>query len=181
MDKDQKVPIELVEYSKNQFERFVAVYDALDGKSLGIMGIIGLLVGFQAISFDNIIKIIKVIINNKEHNTLCIAIIITFLIYAVFLIFGALFSLLSYTIRKIEYPTSAKKIRDEYLKIKEPEKGFEILKVDILNTYIKAAQNIENNNHVKSKILKCSIFCTLISLISLIFALILIVVYKSFF
>ncbi len=179
--KENPVPLELLEYSKAQFDRHAADFDVLDSKALGIMGIIGLLIGFQALNVDNTASIFKDFCIGKCPFWLCSSLFLLLLIHGGSLIIGITKALFAYQIKDIDYPTSIKELIGEYRNNKDSNKALEALKMDIVNTYGCAVSSLEGNNSIKSEHLKWSVKAIFISVVSLIAFLVLMLIYKGIY
>ena len=176
--KNQGVPVELLEYAKSIFDRYAGDFDHLDNKSLGIMGIVGLLVSFQALSFDNLLSLFCGLSNNQSSYLLYITIFFL-LIHAVSLLVSISFALCAFQVRDIEYPTDVLELVERYRRIDEEEKAMLHLKVDIVKTYANSIGNLDRANVSKAKHLKRSLIAIFVAIISLGVFLVSLLIYRS--
>jgi len=139
---------ELIDYSRHLFDRYAADFDTLDNKALGVIGIAGLLIGFQALNIDTTSEIIKCF--DKGFCLIPCLALVALAFHALFLILCILKALTAFQIKEFEYPSDV----DDLLinaKVKQ-----NLLK-NITHKYKKATLDLEKINSQKAEALKKSV------------------------
>ena len=160
------VPTDLIDYTKILFDRYAADFDHIDNKSIGIMAIAGLLVGFQALSLDNFNYLIDSFAKKEYTCCLCCS-ALALLLHAFSVVFSLIFVLLSFKPRSFDYPTDVNELIDNYRKSEDKKKAIPELQINIIKSLDHSVQSLNNTISSKVNFLKWSIrgvFCSLIFL-----------------
>ncbi len=168
------VPIELIDYAKSMFDRYAADFDHLDNKAIGVIGVVGLLVSFQALSFENLVYIFHAAVIGEIPCLECLT-IISLGFHVFFLIYSICRALSAFQVRSFEYPADVMELADKFRK----ENSTNRLKVDIVKTYSKSIDSLDKIISTKAKHLKQSLFGIFSAVISLMVFLALLLIHKS--
>lgn len=161
---------ELIDYSKHLFDRYAADFDTLDNKALGVIGIAGLLIGFQALNIDTTAEIVKCFENG--FCWLPFLALVALVIHAFFLILCILKALTAFQIVDFEYPGDVDVM---LVNVKDKQE----LLHNIINTYKETTKSIEQVNIQKAKALEKSVHFIIRAIISLIVFIFLMILIKS--
>jgi len=172
---NQTVPTELIDYAKSMFDRYAADFDHLDNKAIAVIGVVGLLVSFQALSFENLVYIFNAAAVGEIPRLECLT-IIGLVVHVSFLVFSIYRALAAFQVRSLEYPADVMELAEKFRK----EKLTNRLSVDIVKTYAKSIDSLDQVRAIKAKHLRQSLFGIFIAVISLIVYLALLLIHKSF-
>jgi len=174
----ESVPVELIEYSKSIFDRYASDFDHLDNKSIGIMGVVGLLLGFQALNLENLSYIALAFVKRQMLWLVSIT-IIALLFHLISIIFGLCRALSAFQVKSIEYPAEVMDLATKFRK-DQSENRVDHLKVDIVKTYANSIDSLYDGCIIKAEYLKQSVITIFVSLISLAVFVALLFIHKSF-
>ena len=172
----EQVPPDLIDYAKSEFSLHATDFAHLDNKAIGIMGVIGILIGFQALNLDNLVSLLKTYNASPTNFVACLGILIVVL-YAILLIVSFIYVLLAFQIRDLDYPTETLTLVDR-LKGYSKENS-EQMKVDIVKSYADSTKNIEKANGAKAKKIKFAIWSIIFAVLLMILSYTLIVIHKA--
>jgi hypothetical protein len=150
---------ELIDYSKHLFDRYAVDFDTLDNKALGVIGIAGILIGFQALNIDTTAEIIKCFESGFYWLPCCA--LITLATHAFFLILCILKALAAFQVKDFDYPGN---VDDLLVNVKIKQ---DLLR-NITNTYKDITLSIEKINNQKAAELKKSVQFIIIAIMSLV-------------
>jgi uncharacterized membrane protein (Fun14 family) len=173
----ESVPVELIEYSKSIFDRYASDFDHLDNKSIGIMGVVGLLVGFQALNLENLVYIVLAVAK-RQMLWLAYITIIALLFHLISIILSLCRALSAFQVKSIEYPTDVVDLVTKFRK-DQSENRVDHLKVDIVKTYANSIDSLYKGCTIKAKNLKQSVFAIFVAVISLVVYIALLLIHKS--
>lgn len=165
-DSSKIISNELLEYSRDLFDHYTSDYDTIDNKSLGVIGIAGLLVGLGALNADTLAELIKKLSYGQCVDILSMVAIGFHLIFLVACIINALSA---FQVKEIDYPNGLCEL---------PYKSVEQQKIAIFGSFSKSVENIEKLNLQKAEKLRQSVNCITISIFSLILFVLLAVIDK---
>jgi hypothetical protein len=175
---NRDIPVELLDYSKSIFDRYANDFDHLDNKALGVMGVVGLLVSFQALSLDNLVFLFRDFTKAQSPYLLCMTVIFL-LAHAVSLVISMIFGLRAFQVRDLDYPTAVMELVERFRRVDKKEKAANYLKIDIVKTYSTSINAFDSANAIKSKHLKQSVILLFIAVISLVVFVFLLLIDKS--
>lgn len=175
----ENAPIELIEYSKSMFNRQAADFDHLDNKSLGIMGVVGLLISLQALSLDYILYLVASLSKQELFCVTFLALLallalLTLLACIIFFMLSIYNSFNAFQVRDLEYPTKVDILIKIYLSKKDQ------LNKSIIDTYKNSTLDFVKVNYDKAEYLKHSVRYVMIGLVLLFIYFVLLVIHKSF-
>lgn len=170
MNKSSGSSQELIDYSKALFDRHAADFDTLDNKALGVIGIAGLLVGFQALNIDTLSELLQCFLDNQFQWVPLFA-LLALIIHGVFLIICIWKALSAFQVKDFNYP-------DGVDKLVQKAGGQEKIIAEIVDTYRETADDIERINNDKAAKLKTSVNSITIAILSLIAFMFFMVIYK---
>lgn len=175
---DKHLPSEFIDYSKSYFDRLAADFDHLDNKALGIMAVIGILVGFQALGLDNIVFLITAWLKPGHSPWLCLM-IFPLVIHACALLLAIIFALLAFQIRDVKYPTDISNLITEFRRAKNCKSLEYSLNTDIVETYKQSIASLHKTNDHKAALLKRSVRWVFVAVLSSLVILIFLLILKS--
>ncbi len=151
---------ELIDYAKAQFDRYACDFDVLDNKALGIIGIAGLLVGFQVLNTETTTELVKCFF---ADGCVCLPFLalLSLMVHGVCLILCMVKALFAIQVKDFDYPGEVNEI------IKGSESEEEVSR-KIIEAYSKAAISIDKCNRQKASNLKLAVKSITISILALI-------------
>ena len=168
--KDNFSSSELIDYSKAMFDRHAADFDTLDNKALGVIGIAGLLVGFQALNIDTLSELMKCFLENNFEWIPLFA-LLALLTHGVCLIICILKALSAFQVKDFHYPDGV-----EILVQKAGDQ--KKITAEIVDAFRESAKDLERVGNEKAVKLKCSVNSITIAILALIAFMFFMVLYK---
>ena len=172
---EDSVPEEFLQYSKGLFDRCAADFDHLDNKAVGLMAVVGLLVGFQALNLDNLVYIFGAIAGPEAPPLASVAFLFLGLHGSV-LLATLILALMAFQVQSFEYPCDVSelitKFRDKSDKAKLDKSmstnyARACLRSHIVKQYEISTSDIFRVNSRKARLLKWSVFLLIVSIITL--------------
>ena len=169
------IPEEFLQYSKGLFDRWAADFDHLDNKAVGIMAVVGLLVGFQALNLDNLVYVFGALAKSDAPPLLRITLLLL-CVHGSALLTTLILALLAFQIKSFEYPCDVSelitKFREQRDKAKLDGSDFagyaqDCLRSHIVQEYEISSTDICRVNSIKARLLKWSVFLLILSIITL--------------
>jgi len=168
--KDKFSSSELIDYSKAMFDRHAADFDTLDNKALGVIGIAGLLVGFQALNIDTLSELMKCFLENNFAWIPLLA-MLALLVHGISLVVCILKALSAFQVKVFQYPDGVDKLVQ---RAGDKEK----IIAEIVDAYRGTTDDIERINDDKAAKLKCAVNSITIAILALIAFMGFMVIYK---
>jgi hypothetical protein len=161
---------DLLAYSRGLFDRYAADFDTLDNKALGVIGIAGLLVGFQAMNVDTTAELLGCF---KSEGCICLSLfaLVFLVVHAGGLVVCILKALTAFQVRDFEYPGSIKDL------LKDANTN-EAVRENIIDAYEHGAERLNEINQDKARKLKSSVRSITVAIIALIAYMVFMAIYK---
>jgi hypothetical protein len=173
MSEKQKLKMassEIHDYSKALFDQQTADFDTLDNKALGVIGIAGLLAGFQVLSIDTLSELVKCVLNT-QFQWLPFLALVSLAAHGMCLIVCICTGLITFQVKEFHYPDGVHKF------VQDADTKEKIL-AEIVNTYEEVAEELGKINKDKAEQLKYSVWSITAAILSLIVFLVFMVMYK---
>lgn len=161
---------DLIAYSKGLFDRHASDFDTLDNKALGVIGIAGLLVGFQAMSIDTTAELLGCF-KSDGCNCMPLFALISLVVHAGGLVACILNALTAFQVKDFEYPGNTKEL------LKDTSTNGTIYE-NIIDAYEHIAEKLNEINTDKARKLKNSVRSITVAIIALIAYMVFMAMYK---
>jgi len=160
------VPTELIDYAKSLFDRHIQDFDTANTRAGGIIAVLSILVGFQALNAESLVYLLQVMTKGPGVPVLVMMAFLTLLGFGAAAVSAAFYALRIIWVKPVSYPSRVMDLVERYRDRGDQASAPDALRVDITRSFAQAIDNVSAANLEKAQNFKKSIawMCVAVSL-----------------